>query len=113
MDKNHLYILWTNDNPLTAENMVMMYATNAMKRKWWEQVTVIIWGATAKLAAENDILRHLIQEGIQNGVEFSACKACAQNLGVEKQLLELGIEVKFWGEPLTNLIKGSEPLITV
>ena len=24
-EKTHLYVLWTNDNPVTAEKMVFMY----------------------------------------------------------------------------------------
>ena len=50
---NHLYILWTNADVLTSDKMVMMYSINAKLYKWWDKVTVIIWGATAKLAAEN------------------------------------------------------------
>ena len=48
-----LYILWTNDNLDTSRFMVMMYATNSRLKGWWDGVTVIIWGATARLAAEN------------------------------------------------------------
>jgi hypothetical protein len=51
--KNKLYILWTNDNFITAEKMVFMYGINAKKRDWWDEVTLIIWGATAKLVSEN------------------------------------------------------------
>jgi hypothetical protein len=93
--------------------MVMLYAINAKKKNWWENVTVIIWGATAKLAVENEKIKSLILEGIKNGVHFSACKACAEKLGTADQLLAMGIEVKFWGEPLTKLIKDEEPLLTV
>ena len=31
----HLHILWTNADPETSENMVMMYARNAMLNEWW------------------------------------------------------------------------------
>ncbi|WP_320129995.1 DsrE family protein [uncultured Sphaerochaeta sp.] len=113
MPTNHLYILWTNDNLITAENMVMMYAINAKKHAWWQEVTVIIWGATAKLVAENKTIQELIIQGKQEGVVFSACKACAANLGVTETLLDLGIEVLFWGEPLTKLLKNEEKLLTI
>ncbi|AEV29957.1 hypothetical protein SpiGrapes_2181 [Sphaerochaeta pleomorpha str. Grapes] len=113
MGKNHLHILWTNDNVLTAENMVMLYAINAKKKNWWEEVTVIIWGATAKIAVEDEKLRSLIQDGIESGVHFSACKACADKLGTTDQLLAMGVEVLYWGEPLTKLIKDAQPLLTI
>ncbi len=51
-DSKHLYVLWTNDNLVTAEKMVFMYTINALKHGWWEKVTLIVWGATTKLVSE-------------------------------------------------------------
>ena len=41
-DKTHLYVLWTSDNPVTAEKMVFMYTMNSLIRGWWENVTLIV-----------------------------------------------------------------------
>jgi len=46
-DKSHLFILWTNGNPITAEKMVFMYSINSLLKGWWEHVTLIVWGAPA------------------------------------------------------------------
>ena len=113
MSKNKLSILWTNADPLTAEHMVMMYATNAMLKKWWDEVTVIIWGATSKLVAEDEKIQGLIRTARQAGVQFSACVACANALGTFEAIADMGIELKSWGQPLTELIKADEKLITV
>lgn len=110
---NHLYILWTNSDILTSDKMVMMYATNSMLHKWWEAVTVIIWGATAKLAAENEQIQTRIQMAQQAGVKFSACKACADQLGTADKLTELGVEVIYWGTGLTDILKTDGKLITI
>ena len=112
-DKNSLHILWTNADPVTSEKMVMMYATNAMINGWWESVTVIIWGATAKLVAENAQIQESIKVAMNVGVKFSACIACARQLGVIEKLEALGIEVIAWGQPLTEILKGNEKLLTV
>lgn len=113
MEPNRLYILWTNDNVITSEKMVLMYALNSKLNYWWKDVTVIIWGATAKLAAENEMIREKITLSMHAGVTFSACKACAEQLGVTDKLAELGIELKYWGEGLTELIKENEKLIII
>jgi hypothetical protein len=114
MDKSkELHILWTNDNLDTSQFMVMMYATNSMLNQWWDSVTVIIWGATAKLVAENDTIQERLKIAQHAGVKFSACVACARQLGVVEKLETLGVEVIGWGEPLTNIIQGGKPLITV
>lgn len=112
-EKNSLHILWTNADVDTALKMVMMYATNSMARGWWEQVTVIIWGATARLAAENEQVREAMKVAMNVGVKFTACVACARQLGAIDALEALGVEVKGWGEPLTELLKGGEALLTV
>lgn len=110
---NHLYILWTNADILTSDKMVMMYSTNAMLSKWWDSVTVILWGATAKLAAESELIQTKIIMAKHAGVKFSACKACADQLGTTEMLLSLGIEVIYWGEGLTEILKNGDKLITV
>ncbi|MFH1153504.1 MAG: DsrE family protein [Pseudomonadota bacterium] len=112
-EKTHLYMLWTNDNLVTADKMVFMYSTNAMLRGWWEKVTLIIWGAPAKLVGENLHIQKKIQEAMEAGVHITACKACADQLGVTKTLEDLGIEVIYWGDPLTKLLKNNEKLITI
>ncbi|MBI9009056.1 MAG: DsrE family protein [Tenericutes bacterium] len=110
---NHLHILWTNDNLLTSKEMVLMYAKNSLIFEFWEKVTVIIWGATAKLVAENEEIQVLVKESIAKGVHFVACKACAEHVNAEHKLLALGVEVKYYGKDLTKLIKEKAHLITL
>jgi hypothetical protein len=112
-EPNKLYILWTNADITTSEKMVFMYATNSKTHYWWKDVTVIIWGATAKVAAENALIREKINIAKQAGVFFTACKACTDQLGVTDKLLEQSIECKYWGEGLTELIREKENLITI
>ena len=112
-EKEHLYILWTNGDPITAEKMVFMYGLNALKRSWWKKVTIIVWGATARLVSDNEEIQKGVKEMLSEGVAVSACKACADQLGVTENLEGLGIEVKYWGEPLTELLKADEKLLTI
>ena len=111
--KSHLYVLWTSDNPVTAEKMVFMYTINSLIHGWWENVTLIVWGATAKLVSENADIQAKIREALDAGVHITACKACADQLGVTQTLEELKIEVKYWGVPLTELLKNGEKLLTI
>jgi len=85
-NKTHLYILWTNDNPITAEKMVFMYTVNSLIHGWWEKVTLIIWGATAKLVSEDVKMQEKVKEALDAGVHITACKACADQLGVTEIL---------------------------
>ncbi len=112
-ESDKLFILWTNADILTSDKMVLMYATNSMLSRWWKEVTVIIWGATAKLVAENSMIQEKIEIAAHAGVHFSACKACADQLGVTDILSGFGIDVAYWGEGLTDILKGKDKLITI
>ena len=113
MERTHLYVLWTNDDPVTAEKMVFMYTINSLINSWWEKVTLIIWGAPAKLASEDVNIQKKITEALDAGVHITACKACADQLGVTEALEKLRIEVKYWGQPLTEILKNNEPFLAV
>ena len=113
MSTRCLNLLWTNADPATSHHMVMMYATNSMLRGWWDEVTVIVWGATAKYAAEDEDIQEKIRMAMHVGVKFSACIACAENLGVKKALEDMGMEVIAWGEPLTRLLQSDAVLLTI
>jgi len=108
-----LYILWTTDNILTVRNMIFMYATNSKIHNWWDEVVVIIWGAAAKLAAENDDIKDSMDIAMHAGVKFSACVACARQLGVADELTQRGVELLPWGKKLTELIQNGEKILTV
>ncbi len=111
--EERLHILWTNSNLNTAHKMVFMYGINAKKVGWWEEVTIIIWGDTARLVAEDEGIQEKIKMALHVGVKVSACIACATEFGVVEQLEAQGIELIPWGLPLTELIKGKAPLITI
>lgn len=111
--RNHLYILWTNNSPIAAEHMIMMYASNSIKNNWWDKVTVIIWGEPQLLICENEHIRNLINDAKGLGVEFSACLTCANQLGTKDNLEEYGFDIRKWGALLTDIIKSNKKLITI
>ena len=112
-ENTDLYVLWTSDNPVTAEKMVFMYTINFLVNGWWENVTIIIWGAAAQLVSEDDNVREMVGKALEAGVHITACKACADQLGVTEALEKLDVEVKYWGAPLTELLKNEEKLLPV
>ena len=51
--ENKLTILWTNADSITAELMVFMYSEASIGRGWWNEVEIIVWGATIKLVVKD------------------------------------------------------------
>lgn len=113
MKKSKLNLLWTNADPITAEEMLFKYAINSRRQGWWDEVLIIIWGGPAKLVAESSTIQSLVKQGIEEGVTFSACKSCTDNLEVSEALQSLGVEIVYWGEKLTTILKQDEHLITI
>jgi hypothetical protein len=109
---DHLLIVWTSGDPDVAHKMVFMYAFNAQKNGWWDQVTLLIWGPSAKLSSEDKDIQATLKKMKDQGVELLACKGCADQYGVSPKLEEQGIEVKYTGTYLTDFIKSGKKVIT-
>jgi hypothetical protein len=110
---NRLYVLWTSADREVATKMVFMYTFNAKAHNWWSDVTLIIWGPSAKLLANDPELQEKVRQMQQVGVETLACKACTDSYGVSATLVALGIEVLYMGEPLTDILHEGARVITI
>lgn len=102
-----LAVLWTSGDPDVAKKVCFMYTHNAKKKDWFKNVTLIVWGPSSKLLAEDDSLQAAVKEMAADGVVLQACKACADSYGVSDKLAALGIDVKYMGQPLTEYLKAS------
>ncbi len=111
--QDKLIILWTSDNVITAENMVLMYALNGKMRHWWTDIKLIIWGGSSALVRDNEKIQVMLEKLLEVGVEVEACKACADNIGSTEILEKLGIKVRYMGEPLTEYLKLDYKMITI
>lgn len=107
-----LVIVWTSDDPYLAERMVLMYAHAAKTNKWFKEVTLIIWGPSAKLVSENLKIQEKLKAMQKDGVEIQACIACATAYGVVDELKNLDFEVKGMGKPLTDYLKSDAKVLT-
>ncbi|MDX8339719.1 DsrE family protein [Draconibacterium sp. IB214405] len=104
-NKNKLAVLWTSGDPEVAEKMAFMYTYNAKKQGWFDEVVLIIWGPSAKLTAENEMIQDYIKKMQEAGVKTEACLYCAKMYGVDEKLAELGVDVKGMGIPLSDYLK--------
>ena len=107
-----LLVVWTSGDREVALKMVFMYTFNAKKRGWWEEIRFLVWGPSAKLLSEDKELQDGIKQMEEAGVELVACKACADLYGVSDKLEALGVDVKYMGVPLTEMLKSDWTTIT-
>ena len=107
-----LLVIWSSGDREVALKMVFMYTANSRRNNWWQQIQLLIWGPSARLAAEDEELQNYLRNMKNEGVELTACKSCADSYGVSAELEELGVEVKYMGQPLTSMLKNEWKVIT-
>ncbi len=111
-DSSRLAVLWTSGDRDVALRAAFMYTLNAKARGWFDQVTLIVWGPSAELLARDGELQDRVRAMDEAGVVLVACKACADGYGVSEALEGMGIEVKYMGEPLTEMLQGDWEVLT-
>jgi hypothetical protein len=110
--KDSLIVIWTSGDREVAEKMVFMYTLNSKLKEWWKEVTLIVWGPSAKLITEDIELQDYLEKIKDAGVKLEACITCADMYRVSKKLADMGIVVKPMGLPLTQYIKQGHSVIT-
>jgi hypothetical protein len=93
--------------------MLYIYTINAKKQGWFDDITMIVWGPSAKLLAEDKELQNLIKKLAKAGVKLEACSWCTEQYGVTEDLKKLGIDVRGMGKSLTDYIKDENMEVLV
>jgi hypothetical protein len=107
-----LVIVWTSDDPYVAERVALMYTHAAKTAGWFSEVTLIIWGPSAKLTAENLKIQEKLKAMQADGVVIEACIVCADAYGVADDLRKLDFDVKAMGKPLSDYLKSGAKVLT-
>jgi hypothetical protein len=109
---DHLVILWTSSDREVAETSCLMYAHAAKKYGWFGEVTLVIWGPSARLVVNDEAIRDKVLEMKGDGVEVEACVACSNMLVLTREMKALGIDVKGMGAPLSEYLKSGAHVLT-
>jgi hypothetical protein len=110
--ESRLAVVWTSGDPDVAHRVCFMYCDNAKKQKWFDQVTLVVWGPSARLLAGDKDLQAKVKAMIDDGVRVQACVACADSYGVSERLRDMKIEVKGMGPVLTDMLKQGWKVLT-
>lgn len=109
---SRLAVVWTSADSEVAHKVCFMYTHNAKKAKWFDEVTLVIWGPSSRILAGDKELQAAVKQMMKDGVNVQACVVCADMYGVADRLREMGIEVKAMGRPLSDMLKSDYKVIT-
>lgn len=110
--KNKLLIIWSSSDEEVAKKLILLYGSVMLPRGYWDEATIMVWGPSAKLLAQNKELQERVKTVMQTGVKFNACVVCSDDYGVSDELSALGIELTHTGEMLTNALQSNYKVIT-
>jgi len=89
----------------------LMYARNVLKNKWLDDIRVVFFGPSEKLAAHDDKVAWFIKE-ITDQIDCFACKAISDKEGVSEMLEDVGVRVEYVGTVVSNAIReGYLPMV--
>jgi len=109
MGSKLLVIIATGDREKALAGL--MYTRNVLKNKWLDDVRVVFFGPSEKLAAHDDKVAWFIKE-ITRERDCFACKAISDKEGESEKLEEAGIKVEYVGTIVSNAIKeGYLPMV--
>lgn len=108
MLKNRLLIVWSSGEKEVAKKLVLLYGSVMLPRGYWDEATIMIWGPSAKLLAEDEELQEQMKIVSSTGVKFNACVVCTDDYGVSERLQKLGVELIHTGEMLTNALQSED-----
>ena len=109
---SRLAVVWTSGDPEVAHRVCLMYAHAARQQKWFDEVTLVVWGPSARLLAADKDLQAKVKGMLADGVIVRACVVCADSYGVTEKLRSLEFTVEPMGKPLTDFLKEGWKVLT-
>jgi hypothetical protein len=109
MSSKLLVIIATGDKKKALTGL--MYARNALKRSWLEDVKIFFFGPSEKLITEDQDVSVEVKEMASMG-ECFACKAISDKEGFSGDIEKLGVKVEYVGSIISDYIKdGYIPMV--
>lgn len=89
----------------------IMYATNAQKNKWLEDVKVVFFGPFEDLICSDEEVADFASQLLEFETPV-ACKRLSDNAGTSERLKSLGYDVEYVGTIISDWIKkGYVPMV--
>ncbi|MDB2405646.1 DsrE family protein [Arcobacteraceae bacterium] len=106
--KDKLLIVWSSEEKEVAKKLILLYGSVMLPREYWGEATIMIWGPSARLLANDKEIQTMMKTVQDTGVKFNACVVCTDDYGVSDKLESLGVELIHTGEMMTEALKSDD-----
>lgn len=100
-----LFVLLASGDRDVALEVGLFYPLTVAKEKWMDEVKVIIFGPSEKLAAYDSKVQKRLKRLQEAGIEVMACKYCADRMNVTGKLEEAGIKVVYVSSIMAQMLR--------
>ena len=107
-----VFVILSSGDREVALEVGLVYPLNAAKNKWMDEVKLIIFGPSEKVAAYDTKVQERLKKLQEAGVEVMACKWCADRMNITDKLEEVGIKVVYVGTVISQLLKDGWASLT-
>ncbi len=109
---NNRIVVIIGTKELAKAEAGLMYATNALKYGWMEDVKLFFFGPSEDLLLEDPDLQELVMEFHRQDKQAVACRFLSDRNGTSEGLADMGLDVSYVGDQISDLIKdGYVPLV--
>ena len=107
-----VFVILSSGDREVALEVGLVYPLNAKTKGWMDEVKVIIFGPSEKIAANDAEVQAKLKEIQKAGVEVMACKWCADRMNITDKLEAAGIKVVYVGSIISDLLKDGWASLT-
>jgi len=107
-----VFVILTSGDREVALEVGLVYPLNAIKNRWMDEVKLIIFGPSERIAAHDMEVRGRIDELRKAGIEVMACKWCADRMKITAALEDAGIKVVYVGPIICHMLKDGWASLT-
>ena len=112
MAENLLVIISSGEEAPAKAMTGLNFAYNAAKNKWMNDVKIILFGPSEKLATTNKDFESRLRDAIKEGIIPNACSNIAGRENITEKLQTIGVSVDPIGPILTSYVKKGYEVIT-
>ena len=107
-----IFVLLSSGDKEVALEVGLVYPLNAAKNKWMDEVKLILFGPSERIAAYDMEVQKRLKEVQEAGIEIMACKWCADRMNITGVLEEAGVKVVYVGPIISQLLKDGWASLT-